>query len=223
MDIVYTLNGKRQLNTYMKKFKQFLLETEQTLNPRRSDYPEGDSGQQQYLQALRDTAKKQKQEAEEMTRSAESRANILGNIETGLKVADAVTDVALTAGSVLPGGALLNAGVKATKSAVAAGQGNYTGVAVNALDAAVPIAGKLATAVKAAGNIASVINNPITGGVRVAANKAGLSQAISSGVQKLGVSELAANAAGKGLGSATQKTSVALGQSATEAQKQNKG
>jgi len=206
----------------MKSFKQFLLETEQTLNPRRSDYPEGDSGQQQYLQALRDTSQKQRKEAEEVTQDAESRANTLGNIETGLKTAEVVTDVALTAGSAVPGGALLNAGVKAAKSAIAAGQGDYTGAAANALDAAVPFAGKLASGVKVAGNIASVVNNPIAGGARIAAAKTGLSQAISSGVQKLGASELAANAAGKGLGSVTQKASVAYGQAASEAQKQNK-
>lgn len=196
----------------MKRFKQFLMEITQTMNPRRSDYPEGDSGQQQYLQALRDASQKQRQEAQEVTRDAERRADTLGKVETGLKVADAVTDVALTAGSVVPGGAIVNAAVKGAKSAIAAGQGNYTGAAVNALDAAVPFAGKLASGVKAAGNIAAVVNNPLAGGVRIAANKTGLAQSIATGVEKLGASELAANAVGKGLGSATQKTTVALGQ-----------
>lgn len=188
------------------------MEITQTMNPRRSDYPEGDSGQQQYLQALRDASQKQRQEAQEVTRDAERRADTLGKVETGLKVADAVTDVALTAGSVVPGGAIVNAAVKGAKSAIAAGQGNYTGAAVNALDAAVPFAGKLASGVKAAGNIAAVVNNPLAGGVRIAANKTGLAQSIATGVEKLGASELAANAVGKGLGSATQKTTVALGQ-----------
>jgi len=196
----------------MKRFKQFLMEITQTMNPRRSDYPEGDSGQQQYLQALRDASQKQRQEAQEVTRDAESRADTLGKVETGLKVADAVTDVALTAGSVVPGGAIVNAAVKGAKSAIAAGQGNYTGAAVNALDAAVPFAGKVASGVKAAGNIAAVVNNPLAGGVRIAANKTELAQSIATGVQKLGASELAANAVGRGLGSATQKTTVALGQ-----------
>jgi len=196
----------------MKRFKQFLMEITQTMNPRRSDYPEGDSGQQQYLQALRDASQNQRQEAQEVTRDAERRADTLGKVETGLKVADAVTDVALTAGSVVPGGAIVNAAVKGAKSAIAAGQGNYTGAAVNALDAAVPFAGKLASGVKAAGNIAAVVNNPLAGGVRIAANKTGLAQSIATGVEKLGASELAANAVGKGLGSATQKTTVALGQ-----------
>jgi hypothetical protein len=196
----------------MKRFKQFLKETTQTLNPRRSDYPEGDSGQQQYLQALRDSAAKQRQEGEEMTKDAESRANTLGNIETGLKVADTVADVALTAGSVVPGGAIVNTVVKGAKSAMAAEKGDYAGAVASGLDAAIPFAGKLGSGIKAAGNIASVIKNPLAGGVRIAADNLGLAKSLATGVEKLGVSGLAANAAGKGLGSATQKATVALGQ-----------
>lgn len=228
----------------MLSFKQFLIETSpQILNPKRSDYPEGDSGQQQYLQALRDTSQKQRKEAEEVTQDAESRANTLGNIETGLKVADTVADVALTAGSAVPGGAIVNAAVKGVKSAMAAGRGDYTGAVASGLDAAVPFAGKLASGVKTGGNvmstvnsflagrardaglaqsistgakaaadIASVVKNPLAGGVRIAADKVGLAQSLATGAEKLGVSEVAAKAAGKGLGSVTQKATVALGQ-----------
>lgn len=195
----------------MKSFKQYLRETTQTLNPRRSDYPEGDGGQQQYLDALRSTSQKQKQEAQEMTQDAESKANVLGKIETGLKAAETVTDVALSAGSVTPVGAALNAGVKGIKAISSAASGDYGSAAVNALDAAVPFAGKLATGVKGAANIAAVANNPIAGGVRVAAEKVGLSNALSTVASDFGVSSLAAKSFGKAAGSAVQKTTTALG------------
>ena len=131
---------------------------EQTLNPRRQDY----ATQEEYLQALRDTSVKQKAEAQQMTSDAESKANILGKVETGLKVADAVTDAALSVGAVaVPGvGTALNAAVKGTKAIANTSQGNYGKAALNVADAALPVLGRLANSASTAGRIANIVKEP---------------------------------------------------------------
>lgn len=163
----------------MKRFITFLIEqTQQTLNPRRQDFPEGEEGQQQYLQAMRDTAAQQKREADQMTSSAETQANVLKNVETGLKVAETAADAALTAGAVaVPGaGTALNAAVKGLKGTAAATQGDYGKAALYAADAALPAVGSLASKagsasglVKSAGevvnlgkDVAKFVSNPIS-------------------------------------------------------------
>lgn len=190
----------------MKTFKQFLLEKllddvelpekkeeTQTAVPLRSNFPEGDEGQSQYLQALRDAAPKIRQEAQRMTNKAESEANLLGKAETGLKAAETVTDLALSAGSVTPIGAALNAGVKAVKGGMAAAEGDYVKATTNALDAALPVAGKLATGVKGVSTAVKAVTDPL-----------GL---VASKIPSyIGIGEVGANVAGKmGLGAVGTK------------------
>jgi len=140
----------------MLSFKQFLLESlhEDTLNPRRQDY----GTQEEYLQALRDASVKQKAEAQQMTSSAEQRANTLGKAETGLKVGEAATDAILSAGAVaVPGvGTALNAGVKGIKATIAGSQGDYGKSALYAADAALPAVGRAATLVSQTGKAAKI-------------------------------------------------------------------
>lgn len=171
----------------MKRFKQFLIERiegwnpdvlkTQTLNPRRQDF----NSQEEYLQALRDTAVKQKEEGQKLTSSGEQRANILGKVETGLKVADTIADATLSAGAVaVPGiGTALNATVKGLKSGMAASQGDYGKAALYAADAGLPALGRLAStgtqlgkatqiakpALDLAKDVGAYIKNPVTGAV----------------------------------------------------------
>lgn len=143
----------------MLRFKQFLIEEEQTLNPRRQNFPEGEEGDKQYSQALRDTALKQKAEGDKMRSSGEKNYKILGNIETGLKVAETVTDAALTAGAVaVPGvGTMLNATVKGIKAQQAVNDGDFVKAGLYAADAALPALGNLAKTASAGGKIAQAV------------------------------------------------------------------
>lgn len=211
----------------MKRFTQYLIEKlhEETLNPRRQDY----ATQEEYLQALRDTSVKQKAEAQQMTSDAESKANILGKVETGLKVADTVTDAALSAGAVaVPGvGTALNAAVKGTKALVNANQGNYGQAALNVADAALPgvgrlantasTAGKLANAVKPTAQLAADIGNyvanpvkTVVGTVAKSALGTNTGKAITTGVSTLGQSIGLSNVGLNVLGQTSLKTGTKL-------------
>lgn len=167
----------------MIRFKQFLNErleqddnwvpsaprqtTTSTKVPLRGDFPEGEQGQQQYLQALKAAAPKLKQEAETFSQNAKDSENILANVETGLKAAETVADVALSVGSITPPGAMINAGVKLAKGGMAAGEGDYVKATANVLDAAAPGVGKIASGLgagtKMASNIAGAIADPAAG------------------------------------------------------------
>ena len=191
----------------MLTFKQFLLESlhEDTLNPRRQDY----GTQEEYLQALRDASVKQKAEAQQMTSSAEQRANTLGKVETGLKVGEVATDAILTAGAaVAPGyGTALNAGVKGLKAAIAGYQGDYGKAALYAADAALPAVGQAAKiasqtgraakiaqpALELAKDVGSYISNPVKETIGQGLRKVLTAQPVENTVKSLA-------SAGKSLG-----------------------
>ncbi len=151
----------------MKRFKQYLLETinEEWYNPKtwfgssdhpklpnRRDYGEDEAETERWKADTQSFASGERKAAEEQTASAASRYKTLGNVETGLKVADAVTDTALSAGAIaVPGvGTALNAAVKGVKAGINVSQGNYGSAALNVADAALPYVGELAAAGKAA-------------------------------------------------------------------------
>lgn len=198
----------------MKRFKQFLIErleeddwipdaptkTDTTTKvPLRGNFPEGEEGQKEYIQALKDSAPKLKQEAEEFSRNAETSSNILSNVESGLRTADLVTDVALSAASVTPPGAILNAAVKGVKSGIDAKEGDYGSAAINALDAITPGVGKVISgagkATKLASNATRLVVDPVSsvgkttmGLIGKATTKSSplLAQATEKGLKKVG-------------------------------------
>lgn len=173
----------------MKRFSKFLLEqSQQTLNPRRQDFPEGQEGQQQYLQALRDTSEKQRAEAETMTRNAENREKVLGNVETGLKAAETIADAGLSVGAVaVPGiGTGLNAAVKGIKSIAAGRRGDYLQASLYGADAVLPAVGSLAAEARAAGGLINSAGEVATLGrdiTKFVSNP--IAQAVEQGVTRI--------------------------------------
>jgi hypothetical protein len=181
----------------MKSFKQFLLERleddvekvnspvpqkeKQSLPPSRKDYADTEEGNEKWKSDVKSWAAKEKAAATIMTTNAESAANTLGKIETGLKVADAVTDTALSAGAVaVPGvGTALNAAVKGVKGGINASQGNYVATGLNAVDAVLPVAGQLQTAGKVASTIGSLVKSPVTAVLEKGAEALGVTKALA--------------------------------------------
>ena len=181
----------------MKRFKQFLFERleddvekvkppvpqaeKQSLPPSRKDYADTEEGNQQWKSDVKSWVPGAKAAANTMTSNAESAANTLGKIETGLKVADVVTDTALSAGAVaVPGvGTALNAAVKGVKSGINASQGNYLAAGLNAVDAALPMAGQLQTAGKVASTVGSLVKSPVTAVLEKGAEALGVTKALA--------------------------------------------
>jgi hypothetical protein len=182
----------------MKSFKQFLFERleddiertktvpvtvkpKQSLPPSRKNYPDTEEGTQQWKTDVNSWVPQARKDAESMTNNAESAANTLGKIETGLKVADAVTDTALSAGAVaVPGvGTALNAAVKGVKGGINASQGNYVATGLNAVDAVLPVAGQLQTAGKVASTIGSLVKSPVTAVLEKGAEALGVTKALA--------------------------------------------
>lgn len=164
----------------MKSFKQFLLErleddiekpepatkepVKQSLPPSRKDYADTEEGAEQWKSDVKSWVPGARKEAEQMTSDAASSYKTLGKIETGLKIADAVTDTALSAGAVaVPGiGTAINAGVKGIKAGINASEGNYGSAALNVADAALPmVAGKLESAGKLAATAGKFLKAPV--------------------------------------------------------------
>ena len=193
----------------MKSFKQFLYEKleddielvkppvpkpeKQSLPPSRNNYSDDEEGTRQWKADVNSWVPGAKKEAQQMTTNAESSANTLGKIETGLKTAEAVTDTALSAGAVaVPGvGTALNAAVKGVKGGINASQGNYLAAGLNVADAALPIAGQLKTAGKIATTVGSLIKSPV-------------SSALEKGAEALGVTKTLAGEAVKAIPTATE-------------------
>jgi hypothetical protein len=193
----------------MKRFKQFLFEKleddiervkppvpqpeKQSLPPLRQNYADTEEGNQQWKSDVKSWVPGAKAAANTMSSNAESSANTLGKIETGLKVAETITDTALSAGAVaVPGvGTALNAAVKGVKGGINASQGNYLAAGLNAVDAALPIAGQLQTAGKVASTIGSLAKSPV-------------SSALEKGAEALGVTKTLAGEAVKAVPAATE-------------------
>jgi len=181
----------------MKRFKQFLFERledgvekvnspvpqaeKQSLPPSRKNYPDTEEGNEKWKSDVKAWVPGAKAAANTMTSNAESAANTLGKIETGLKVADVVTDTALSAGAVaVPGvGTALNAAVKGVKSGINASQGNYLAAGLNAVDAALPMAGQLETAGKVASTVGSLVKSPVTSVLEKGAEALGVTKALA--------------------------------------------
>ena len=191
----------------MKRFKQFLFERledgvekvnspvpqaeKQSLPPSRKNYPDTEEGNEKWKSDVKAWVPGAKAAANTMTSNAESAANTLGKIETGLRVADVVTDTALSAGAVaVPGvGTALNAAVKGVKSGINASQGNYLAAGLNAVDAALPMAGQLQTAGKVAGQlqtagkvastVGSFVRSPIASGLEKGAEALGVTKTLA--------------------------------------------
>jgi hypothetical protein len=191
----------------MKTFKQFLLERleddiekpeqisvpeKQSLPPSRKDYADTDEGAQQWKSDVKSWVPGAKKEAEQMTSNAESTYKTLGKVETGLKVADAVTDTALSAGAVaVPGvGTAINAAVKGVKAGINASQGNYGTAALNVADAALPVMGELQSAGKVAQTAGKFLKAPVE-------------SALEKGAEALGVTKSLAGETVKGIEGAT--------------------
>ena len=214
----------------MKRFKNFLMEAllddgdkpqprEQTntKTPLRRDFEDTEEGQAQYVQALKDAAPKLRQEAQAESEKNERTANLLGNLETGLKIADQVADVALTAGSVIPPGAAINAAVKGVKGAVAAKEGDYMKAGANVLDAAIPYAGKAAMGIKGVSNVVKAISDPV--GLAAAKLPAfvGIGQIGAKVGTQMGLEAAGVKAASKAVESGTTKLVTAAGEQIAQA------
>jgi hypothetical protein len=182
----------------MKSFKQFLFERleddiertktvpvtvkpKQSLPPSRKNYPDTEEGTQQWKKDVNSWVPQARKDAESMTNNAESAANTLGKIETGLKTAEAVTDTALSVGAVaVPGaGTALNAAVKGVKGGINASEGNYLAAGLNAVDAALPMAGQLKTAGKVASTVGSLVRSPIASGLEKTAEALGVTKTLA--------------------------------------------
>jgi len=181
----------------MKRFKQFLFERleddvervkpvvpqaeKQSLPPSRKNYPDTEEGNEKWKSDVKSWVPGAKASANAMSSNAESAANTLGKIETGLRVADVVTDTALSAGAVaVPGvGTALNAAVKGIKGGINASEGNYLAAGLNAVDAALPMAGQLQTAGKVASTVGSFVRSPIASGLEKGAEALGVTKTLA--------------------------------------------
>jgi len=176
----------------MLRFKQYLLEvtladiftgtnqaaedSKNMRSPLRKDYPEGDAGQQQYLDALKTSSVKQREVGNSMTSTASGQAKTLANTQSALQTAKTVADTGLLVGAtVVPGvGTALNAGVKAIESGLAASEGEYGEAGAKALEAVLPSAGRLLPAAKGVSTAVKAIANPISTAIEQGAAQSGL-------------------------------------------------
>lgn len=174
----------------MKRFKQYLLERledgvdttatttttgttqkpKESVLPNRRDYADTPEGMEQWKADTRAFAQKERGAAEQQTQSAASMASGLQTTSNILKGVKTVADTTLSVGAAIDPtgvGAGLNAVVKGVNAAMDVGQGNYGSAAMNVIDAALPVAGKLATGAKAAetaGSLTKTVAGAFQGG-----------------------------------------------------------
>ena len=110
--------------------------------PKRADF----SSDEEFSNASKQWAERTKSQANTDIARSKAAVSAIDVATPVLKGVELAADTALSAGAVaVPGvGTVLNSTVKGLKAGMAAQRGDYVGATVNALDAAIPYAGKLA-------------------------------------------------------------------------------